>query len=188
MLDATASRCEVKGVWFVSLRDWLEAKFGRDVTQKIAARLSSANREAMTDPLPSAWYPEEALSAALRATDAELTHGDREAFLDLIDACTQVGLSRFFKVLLRVATPRFVLQQVPTMWRQIRRGTGCVSAVPVAGGIELRYTEFPYFSEPLYELLTLGSVRALMRTCTGSTPELRIVHRSRDALTLRVVL
>lgn len=188
MVDATASRCEVKGVWFVSLREWLEANVTREVTQKIIARLSPANREAMTDALPSAWYAEEALAEALRAIDAEVTRGDREAFVDLIDACTQVGLSRFFKVLLRMATPRFVLQQVPTMWRQIRRGEGRVSAVPVADGVELRYAEFPYFSEPLYELLTLGSVRALMRTCTGSTPELRIVHRSRDARTLRVVL
>jgi len=188
MSEATDSRCEVKGVWFVSLREWLEANVAREVTQKINARLSPANREAMTDTLPSAWYAEEALAEALRATDAEVTHGDREALLDLIDACTQVGLSRFFKVLLRLATPRFVLLQVPTMWRQIRRGTGRVSAVPVADGIELRYTAFPYFSEPLYELLTIGSVRALMRTCTESTPELRIVHRSRDALTLRVML
>jgi len=109
MSEATDSRCEVKGVWFVSLREWLEANVAREVTQKINARLSPANREAMTDTLPSAWYAEEALAEALRATDAEVTHGDREALLDLIDACTQVGLSRFFKVLLRLATPRSVL-------------------------------------------------------------------------------
>lgn len=181
-------RSEVKGPWFVSMRAWLDANSSRGELERMLARIPVEHRAALGDPLPSAWYSEEALASALHAVDAELTRGNGGAFVDLMDACTEIGVSRFFRVLLRLSTPRFVLRQVPTMWRQIRRGAGTVDVVDVGDDVEVRYQGFAHFSDPLYELLTIGSLRALLRTCTGSNPRLEVVRRAADALTVRVVL
>ncbi len=170
------------------MRAWLDAKRSRGDLDRMLDRMPSEHRGALEGSLTSQWYSEEALASALRAIDLELTRGDTAAFVDIIDACTEIGVSRFFRVLLRISTPRFVLRQVPTMWRQIRRGDATVEIVDVGDDVEVRYGAFPFFAEPLYELLTLGSLRALLRTCTGTNPRLEIAHRSSDALTVRVVL
>ena len=56
--------------------------------------------------------------------------------------------------------------------------------VPVGADVELRYMDFPYFAEPLYELVTIASLRALMRTRTGKT--LTIVSRGPTHQSVRV--
>jgi len=141
------ARSEVKGPWFVAMRAWLDANASGEVSARVLERMPAEHRGALREPLPSEWYPEEALASALAAVDAEIARGDREAFLALMEACTEIGLSRFFRVLLRISTPGFVLRQVPTMWRQIRRGAGEVEVVEQDGIAELRYRAFPWFED-----------------------------------------
>lgn len=177
---------EVKGSWFVSLRASLENDRDRELLGRVIARMPPEHAHAVADPIPSKWYPEAALTTALHAVDDAITKGDRAAFVDRMDAFTEIGVSRFFRVLLRMTTPRFVLRQVPTMWKQIRRGAGRVEVVDVDGAIEVRYSEFPYFEDPLYEALTVGSLRALVRVCSGRTTTPVVTHRSKDALSVRI--
>lgn len=180
------ARSEVKGPWFVAMRAWLDANASDGTAARVIQRIPVEHRRAVREPLPSEWYPEEALASALAAVDAEITKGDREAFLGVMEACTEIGLSRFFRVLLRLSTPAFVLRRVPTMWRQIRRGAGEVEVAERGSVVELRYRAFPWFEDARYELLTLGSVRALMKTCTGTSPSIDVAHRAPDALTLHI--
>lgn len=176
---------EVKGSWFVSLKACLEAGDG-DELRRVVAAVPVEHRAALTDPIASHWYPEDTLAAALKAVNDVLANGNRSAFVDRMDAFTEIGVSRFFRVMLRVSSVRFVLRQVPTMWKQIRRGDGQVDVADVPGGIEVRYTKFPRFADPLYEDLIVGSLRALVRVCVGHTTDVAVTHRSADALSVRI--
>ena len=107
-------RSEVKGPWFVAMRAWLDAHASDQVVARVLDHMPAEHRTALREPLPSEWYPAQALASALAAVDAEITRGDHAAFVAMMEACTEIGLSRFFRVLLRLSTPGFVLRQVPT--------------------------------------------------------------------------
>jgi hypothetical protein len=108
------------------------------------------------------------------------------SFVEAMDGCTMIGISRFFRALLRVATPAFVLRQVPTMWRQIRRGDARVSVTIDGDRARIQYAQFPYFSDENYRLLTEGSLRAVVRTCTGHAPKVTLLRSTSDSLNVEV--
>ncbi len=171
---------EVKGVWFVSARAWLEE---RGVLMTAAKPLPPAVRSALLEPMPTAWYPEETLQQAMSGVRATLAR-DGDQFIDAMDGCTVIGTSRFFRALLRLATPGFVLRQVPAMWRHIRRGDAHVDVVVEGDSARIEYSAFPFFGDENYRLLTEASLRAVVRTCTGRNPKVTIAKWSADALTV----
>ncbi len=176
---------EVKGAWFIAARAWLVDNGGAFALERILHAMPPEHRSAVRDPIPSSWYPERALQTALHAM-RDVLDLDATRFVDVMDGCTVIGTSRFFRALLRVATASFVLRQVPVMWTRIRRGEGRVEVEDAPGASLLRYREFPYFDDECYRLLTIGSLRAVVRTCTARDPEVTIVRWTRDALDVRV--
>src|SRR5512139_866770 len=116
-----ASPSEVKGSWFVTARTYLVSEGSDELVQRVAKFLPDHQRHSLLEPLPSGWYPEESLQNALMGMRTELARGSPERFLDIMRQCTELGISRFFRVLLRLGSTEFVLRQVPTMWKQIRR-------------------------------------------------------------------
>lgn len=175
-------RSEVKGAWFVAARAWLEERSALDA---VAQLLTRDVRTALLEPIPASWYPEELLQDALRGVrDAVVP--DAAQFVDAMDGCTVIGTSRFFRAMLRVASPGFVLRQVPTMWRHIRRGDATVAVNLHDDKAQLTYSGFPYFSDENYRLLTEGSLRALVRTCTGRNPRVTLLRSTADSLNVEV--
>lgn len=173
---------EVKGAWFVSAQAYLGAE---GALPAVLAAVPPTHRGALADPVPSAWYPEASLKATLDAM--RRVHAPAPAaFVDAIDACTVIGTSRFFRALLALSTPGFVLRRVPTMWSKIRRGAGTVEVETDEGTATLRYRAFPYFADENYRLLTVGSLRAVVRTTTGRTPSVEIVQATDLDLDVRV--
>jgi hypothetical protein len=169
---------EVKGAWFVSARAWLEEQ-GK--LHEVARALDDEAKRTLLDPIPGHWYPEASLQSALASMRANVAKG-REEMVDAIDACTVIGISRFFRALLRMASPGFVVRQVPTMWKQIRRGAGHVEVDATNGRARVMYSQFPYFSDENYRWLTEGSLRAVVRTCTGQNPRVLIARATSDSL------
>lgn len=173
---------EVKGAWFVSAQAFLEAE---RALPAVLAAVPPPHRAALAEPSPSDWYPEAALQATLAAM--RRVHAPTPtAFVDAIDTCTVIGTSRFFRALLALSTPAFVLRRVPTMWAKIRRGAGEVAVETHDGEALLRYRSFPWFADENYRLLTVGSLRAVVRTTTGRTPLVEITDAVDDALDVRV--
>lgn len=152
---------------------------------RVLARMSPAHREALREPIASTWYPEEALQDALAALRAELELGP-DQFIEAMDACTVIGTTRFFRALLRMATPLFVLRQVPSMWRVVRRGAGGVEVEGTDEEARVRYRDFPYFDDENYRLLTIASLRAVVRTCTERAPTVTLERWSSSSLDARV--
>lgn len=180
------SEHEVKGVWFVTARNEVEASFGAEALEVLVASVPAKFRPAIAEPLPSGWYPEEALQACLRSLRLDLAGGQALRFGELLERCTERGMGTFFSALVRAATPRFIVGQIPTMWNRIRRGPGFAEVEHGDGESLVRYRAFPYFDDPVYEQLTVCSVRALVRLCTRVEPDVSVERVTADALDLRV--
>ena len=97
-----------------------------------------------------------------------------------------IGVNRFFRVLLRLSSPAFVLRQTPTMWRQIRRGQGRGEVEPVPGGTLIRYRDFPWFDDVNYRLLAKGSLGAIVAIAGKQLPRVDISDFGSDWLDARV--
>jgi hypothetical protein len=177
---------EIKGVWLVTARSYVLTRHGAGALQRIAEAVEPALREAVIEPLPSAWYPEELLQQALAGMRREIAEDSDDGLLAVMEGCTELGVSRFFRALLRLSSAEFVLAQVPTMWRQIRRGPGKVEVERTEHGRILHYSRFPYFDDPNYRLLTLGSLTAVLRLCTRVPPRIRLGAQGRDFLDVHV--
>ena len=177
------SESEVKGAWFVSARTYLAAE--PDALERVLAEVPALHREALAEPSASRWYPEAALQETLGAFRRTRCR-DVAGFVDMIDACTVIGTSRFFRALLSLSTPAFVLRRVPAMWKQIRRGQGAVTVTTEEGEARLAYRDFPYFDDENYRLLTVGSLRAVVRISTGAAPIVQIADATKTSLDVTV--
>jgi len=177
---------EVKGVWFVTAKSYMLDHGGAKALERVAEQLDPAFREAILDPLTSAWYPERALAQALAGMREVLGAIDDEVFCEVMRECSELGVNRFFRVLLRLSSASFVLRQTPTMWRQIRRGQGRVEVEPVQGGTLIHYRDFPWFEDVNYRLLAKGSLGAIVAIAAGKLPRVDIVDFGSDWLDARV--
>lgn len=177
---------EIKGVWLVTAKSWVLGQRTVAELNAVARHVDPAMRSALTDPLPSEWYPEETLQQVLRGMRSVLAEDSDSRFLELMRQCTRIGVNRFFRALLRLGSAQFVLRQVPTMWRQIRRGTGRVEVETESNRIQLRYRDFPYFDDPNYRLLTLGSLGAVVELCTSSQPSVSLGAHGSDWLDVAI--
>ena len=173
---------EVKGIWFDSARAWLRAHADKDAAARIDARVSVAHRGVLVDPVVSSWYPEDALAELLGALRAELTDGSPDAFIRLIEAITLEGVGRFFRLLLALASPRFVLRKVPVLWGRMRRGCGRVEVTVAADHVALHYREFPRFHDENYRLMTVATLAGVCRAAGAKAPHVEIVDWTHDSL------
>lgn len=153
---------EVKGVWFVTARRYLMESGQEDVIARMVARLDEPHRTTFATPSASEWYPEASLAATLQLLREECGSQREERYVALMEAITLVGINRFFRLVLAVSSADFVLRKIPTMWAHIRRGAGKVTVETDERGATIRYSEFPWFDEPTYRLMTEGSIRALL--------------------------
>lgn len=177
---------EVKGIWFVSMRAWLDQHASDAQRKELVASLSPPYRASFAEPLVSEWYPEAMLEEALHATYEVVAVRDRARFLSIMEECTEIGVNRFFRLLLRMSSLSFVTKLVPTMWKQIRRCRGGVTVEIEGDRARLAYGDFPRFGDPLYELMTVGSLRALLRISTGREPVVEVDARNAEGLVVSI--
>jgi hypothetical protein len=183
----TSSQFFVKGVWFTTARRYVLERHGEDILARVAEEMPDAMRDALTAPLASHWYPEEALQHGMRAIHHVVADGDSDRFVAIMQACTELGVSHFFRALIRLGTPAMVLRKVPAMWKLIRRGPAATIVVDAdAARAVVSYADFPYFDDPNYRSLTVGSLRAVTWICARRMPRVEIVRHSRDALSVIV--
>jgi len=181
------SRSEVRGIWFVTARRYMqEHGFGDEWFEALAARLDQRYKGVFLAPDSAEWYPERALQQALGAMHAVMAEGRDDAFVDVMEECTILGINQFFRLLMRLGSPALVLRKAPAMWNHIRRGAGSVAVEANDAGAELRFTEFPYFRDPNYRLLTVGVTRALVTVCGRPRPQIAVTSFDWDRLTVKV--
>ncbi len=177
---------EVKGLWFVVGRRYVLDHYGQEMLDSCVARLGERNGEALSAPIASQWYPEETLQQTLAVLDVVVAQGDQDTFSRILVECSLLAVNIFFRALLRLVPPPTMLRKIPTMWTLIRRGTGRVVVEADEIHAVVRYSEFPYFDDVHYRLLTLAAVRSLMVLCGARQARVDIAAYSPDTLTLDV--
>ncbi len=172
---------EVKGVWLVTIRRYLQDG-GRDgAFEKYVAGVPEALRGTVRDPVVSQWYPEMVMCHALESLYDAGAKRDDEAFVRAMEECTVLGMHGFFKALLSVTSPRRVLKLLPTALRQHRRGPLQLLLDIHERDATLRFLGHPYSNHIQYRLATPAIVRATMRLCVGPSADAKLV--SYDATT-----
>lgn len=179
-------RSEVRGLWFTTARRYVLELGGDDLLDAMTVRIDRAYRHVWLEPESSDWYPERALQQSLVAMHAVIAGGRDDVFVDTIESCTVLGINLFFRILMRLGSPVFVLRKAPAMWNHIRRGAGTVTVDVDETGGALHFASFPYFRDPNYRLLTAGVARALVTVCGRPRPEVDVSDFDYDRLTVRV--
>jgi hypothetical protein len=177
---------EVKGLWFTVGRRYVLERYGQDALDACAVRLGERHGAILRDPLPSAWYPEETLQQTLAALYIVVAQGDQAAYVEIVEGASLLAVHHFFRALLRLVPPPTMLRKVPTMWSLIRRGAGRVAVEADEAQAIVRYSEFPYFDDVHYRLLTLGAIRSLMTLCGAHDARVELAPHTHDSLTVHV--
>jgi hypothetical protein len=177
---------EVKGVWFATAKRYMAERFGVAILDEVAAGMGERHRAAILAPLASHWYPEESLQQGMSSMSRVLAGGDPARLEAVLEACTDVGINHFFRALIRLGSPPTVLRKVPTMWNVIRRGEAVVTVDANDERALVRYERFPYFADPNYRILTVASLRTLVRICAAREPHVDITAYEKDALSVTI--
>ena len=177
---------EVKGIWFESVRSYVLRHHGQDALDRMIAEVPPPMQAALREPIASQWYPEPNLAHMLAAVRAQLTDGSRPDFTRLLEEITIDGVGRFFRLVLALASPAYVLRKIPVLWGRMRRGEGSVSVAPTDGGVQVRYADFPWFDDENYRLMTLASLRGIARACGARSAWAEPVRWTRDSFVVDV--
>lgn len=170
----------VKGVWFVTARRYIVEEDGEAALAAVAAHMPEDERRVLTEALASEWFPEPVLQRALEAVQQELTGHDDVRYLAFIEGCTELGVNTFFRVLLRIASPAFLMRQMPAAWATHRRNGGTVDVDADDKGARLHYAGFPFWADRNYRVSTEGVLRKVTELCTGVSPRVREVAYGSD--------
>jgi hypothetical protein len=177
---------EVKGLWFVVGRRYVLVNQGPDALEQCIALLGEKHGAVLDAPMASAWYPEEALQQTLGVLDLVVARSDSAEFVRVVEGCSLLAIHAFFRALMRLVPPATMLRKIPTMWTLLRRGAGRVVVETGHEEAVVRYSEFPYFDDVHYRLLTLGAIRSLLALSQAENAHVEISAHSIDTLTVEV--
>jgi hypothetical protein len=177
---------EVKGLWFTVGRKYILESYGQETLELCVARLGERHGAVLAEPLSSAWYPEETLQQTLGVLHVVVAQEDTELYVRIMEECSLIAVHTFFRALLRLVPPPTMLRKIPKMWTLIRRGAGQVTVDADETHAVVRYSEFPYFDDVNYRLLTLGAVRSLMTLCGARQARVELAAHTHDSLAVDV--
>jgi hypothetical protein len=177
----------VKGVWFVTTKRYVLETYDEGMLAAIARAVPEENRGALLDPLPSAWYHEDVFQQALRAVMEVVAHHDPAVFGDFIEACTVLGVNMFFRVMLRITSPAFLMRNMPTMFRQYRRNDWHCEAQADERHAVLTWRGCPYLADRTYRYFLVAVLLKCTELCSGQRPKVDILAHGPDSVTTRVL-
>lgn len=159
----------MKGSYFVIARRYLLERHGEDTLEAVIAELPARDRHLLEEPSGSAWYPEPLLMACQHALDEVITLGDMGRFEQEMAGCIQLGVNTFFKALLSLSTPEFMLRNYPTLFKRVRRGPARAEVEASGRRFWFHFVDLPNADHPF----TLASARAtfdVLVKLTGHPP------------------
>jgi hypothetical protein len=166
---------EVKGVWLVTIRRYLQDERREGAFERYVASVPAEVRDTLRDPILSQWYPEKVMCHALEGLYEAGARRNDDEFVRAMEDCTVLGTHTFFKALLSVTSPRRVLKLLPTALRTHRRGPLQLQLDIRESDATLRFLGHPYSDHPQYRLGTPAIVRAMMRLCVGPSADAKLV-------------
>lgn len=170
----TGASSEVKGMYFVAARQHLLDRHGAEALARAVAAMPALHQQALLDPLASAWYPEEALHDAFVAVFDQVCRRDEAAFLEMLEEATRVGMNRFFRVLVGITTPSFMLKRYPVLTKQLRRGSTRVEVEVRDGKASIRVAALPFADDKLYQIAFVAGLNVLFDVMIARRPRTRV--------------
>lgn len=176
---------EVKGTWFVTLRKWGAHSLPANALPQLVSAMPHFGH-AISDPQQHEWYPEDALHEVFIALWDHVGRDERR-FVEISRQVSHQGVGSFFRALLGLSSSEFLLKQVPTLWRRLRRNDDAVVVVESTPGASIvRYSQFPWFDHEIYVLFTKGSLTALAELTGPRRVEVELVERKPGSAAFRV--
>jgi hypothetical protein len=159
---------EVKGIMIGTLRRYILEEHGEKVFERYVACAPEETRDAIREPLLSRWYPEVVMRDAVEACYRAVCNGSDTLFSHAMERGATLGTHWFFRMLVSVTTPRYLVRLMPTALRQMRRGSVKLDMDVRDSDATLRVTGHPFADHPLYRLATPAILGGLVRICTPS--------------------
>jgi hypothetical protein len=177
---------QVKGVWFVTAGRHVRETLGASALHAIAHDMKEENRNVLLEPLASVWYPEEVLQDSLQAVHRVHAKLDGRVFSEFIEACTVLGVHSFFRVLLRMSSPAYLLRQMPAISLQYRRNDWVCEVDASDERATLTWRRCPYLADRVYRLYVAAMMGKCVELCTTRRPTVEVEGHWADWMTLRV--
>lgn len=175
----------VKGLTFGTIRTYLIENHGEAGWEAFLAKLPRRSRTLLNECEFTEWYPETELRRIIHALHEHLAEGDDERFMELCRGIALAGISRFFRMVLTLASAKFVLRNIPTFWKRLRRGPARVTVETVSDSlIKIHYSDYRYCRDPLYRLLSLANCQAGVYAATKQIPKSEVESWTGDSMTL----
>lgn len=174
----------IKGIAMATVRQHFPEAHGEAAFASLLATLPNEIRVVFEEPQLDGWYPEEYMGAFFHAVHEQLADRDEERFLAIVRANMVAGVSRFMRVLLSLASAKFVLKKLPTVFAQVRRSNARLTPMIDGDQLRIRYEDFPFCRDPVYRLLSLGNCQALAQVASKQVPSSRVLEWGSDSMTL----
>jgi hypothetical protein len=174
----------IKGIAMDTVRQHFPEAHGEEAFARLLATLPEEIRAAFVDAQLDRWYPEEYMGAFFHAVYEQLAGRDEERFLEIVRANMVAGVSRFMRVLLSLASAKFVLKKLPTVFTHVRQSTARVTPAIDGDQLRIRYENFPFCRDRIYRLLSLGNCQALAQVASKQVPSARVLEWGPDWMTL----
>ncbi|MFW6051185.1 MAG: hypothetical protein ACODAU_08420 [Myxococcota bacterium] len=179
---------QIKGVWFIAGTDYLRSALPQSRWQALVEAVPEPYRPILEAPLTSEWYPEDAAAHFLNAWLQVAAKGDRRRFQQMVAEGSEQGVGRFFRAIARLASPRFVIKQTPTIFKHQRRGPARVEVQDEGERMVVQYRAFPFLADPIYPLTFTAQLGALLHATTGHRPVARVLHHTDSTMDVEVPL
>jgi hypothetical protein len=176
---------QIKGFAFEVLRTHLIEQFGLPQFNEVFDTLPRRTREILDEADINEWYPEAEMRRVIHLVYDELAGRNDEKFVELMRAVALAGVNRFFRTVLGLASGKFVLRNIPSLWKRLRRGPASIRPEQLADGrVLLHYENFRYCRDPIYRLLSLANCQAVVLAATKKLPKSSLMRHTGTTMTL----
>ncbi len=176
----------VKGVWFVTARRHLLETHGASKLHAVARAMKPDHGAILLEPLASEWYSEDVFYDAMQAVHHVHAQLDTRVFCEFIEACTVLGVNSFFRVLLRITSPAYLLRQMPAMSLVYRRNDWICEVDAGDERATLTWRGCPYLVHRVYRLYCGAMIVKCVELCSGKRPAVEVAAHGPDWMTVRV--
>ena len=179
----------VRGTAFFGVKAALVEHWGEAGLREVRARVEPDVRAAVFESLvtPQEWLPEEHLIATCRAAWEGPARERDLAFRAFLASSVYEGFGRFQKLLLQVASPRLVVDRVPSLWRRDHTH-GALTFELGDRAATLRLTDHPYADSDFAARVFADTLRGLFLLSHETRGQVRARHTRAAPRTLVVEL
>jgi hypothetical protein len=181
-----AVAAQVKGVWFVTAKRHLVETHGASKLHAIARAMKREHGAILLEPLASEWYSEDVFHDAMRAVHHVHAQLDTRVFCEFIEACTVLGVHSFFRILLRITSPAYLLQKMPVITAQYRRNDWTCVVEADEERATITYRNCPYVADRIYRLYATAMIAKVVELCSGQRPAIEVADHGPDWMTMAV--